>query len=52
MEDTIASDVEKKKYDNMETRNHIRDKVTKYLLKQTKKRPMILPVIMEINSKK
>lgn len=51
MEDTITLDVEKKKYDNMETRNHIRDKVTKYLLKQTKKRPMILPVIMEINSK-
>lgn len=52
MEDTITADVEKKKYDNMETRGHIRDKVTKYLLKQTKKRPMILPVIMEINSKK
>ena len=51
MEDTITADVEKKKYDNMETRGHIRDKVTKYLLKQTKKRPMILPVIMEINSK-
>ena len=52
MEDTITADVEKKKYDNMETRGHIRDKVTKYLLKQTKKRPMILSVIMEINSKK
>ena len=52
MEDTIEEDVSKKKYDNMETRGRIRDKVSRYLYKQTAKRPMILPVIMEINRNK
>lgn len=42
----------RKKYDNMETRGRIRDKVSRYLYKQTAKRPMILPVIMEINRNK
>ena len=44
--------VENKTYDNLETRNLIRDKVSKYLYKQTAKRPMILPVILEINLNK
>lgn len=51
MEDTINEDIKNKRYDNMTTRNNIRDKVNKYLLKQTAKRPMVLPVIMEINQK-
>ena len=46
MEDTINEAVENKTYDNLETRNLIRDKVSKYLYKQTAKRPMILPVIL------
>ena len=41
MEDTINEAVENKTYDNLETRNLIRDKVSKYLYKQTAKRPMI-----------
>lgn len=51
MEDTIVDDVEKKNYDNLETRNRIREKVSKYLFKTCAKRPMVLPVIMEINTK-
>ena len=34
------------------TEQLIRDKVSKYLYKQTAKRPMILPVILEINLNK
>jgi ribonuclease J len=49
MEDTIVKAVKEKKYDNMSTRNDIRDKVIKYLMKTTAKRPMVLPVIMEIH---
>lgn len=49
MEDTINAAVKAKKYDNVNTRNDIRDKVIKYLLKTTAKRPMVLPVIMEIH---
>ena len=49
MEDTIVTAVKEKKYDNMSTRNDIRDKVIKYLMKTTAKRPMVLPVIMEIH---
>lgn len=51
MEDTIKTMVENKEYDNMECRTAIRDKVAKYVFKQTAKRPMILPVILEINEK-
>lgn len=38
MEDTINEAVENKTYDNLETRNLIRDKVSKYLYKQTAKK--------------
>lgn len=51
MEDTIKEMVEFGKYDNMECRNLIRDKVSRYVFKQTAKRPMVLPVILELNEK-
>lgn len=49
MENTINSMVEANRYDNMSARNEAKEKMTKYLLKETGKRPMILPVIVEIN---
>jgi ribonuclease J len=49
MEDTINEAVANHNYENLSTRSEIRDKVAKYLMKQTAKRPMILPVILEIN---
>lgn len=48
-EDTINENVANKVYENIETRIEVKDKVTRYLLKETGKRPMILPVIIEIN---
>lgn len=51
MEETIHSMVEARKYDNMECRAQIRDKVSRYVFKQTAKRPMVLPVILELNSR-
>ncbi len=50
METVITSDVKEKVYDNVTTRDKIRDKVRDYLVKKTAKRPMILPVIMEIRT--
>lgn len=50
-ETTIENAVSEQVYENLATRSDIRDKVTRYLLKETGKRPMILPVIIEINNK-
>jgi ribonuclease J len=41
--------VEANRYDNMSARNEAKEKMTKYILKETGKRPRILPVIVEIN---
>jgi len=49
MEECIATAVKEKRYDNLTVRGEAREKITKYLVKQTGKRPMVLPVIMEIN---
>ena len=48
-EDTINENVANKTYENIETRIDVKEKVTRYLLKETGKRPMVLPVIIEIN---
>lgn len=52
MEDTIKESVANHTYDNLQTRQDIRDRVAKYLFKATAKRPMVLPVILEINPNK
>ncbi len=50
MENCIEKAVKEKRYDNLTVRAEARDKISKYLMKETGKRPMVLPVIMEINS--
>ena len=49
MERCIESAVKEKRYDNLQVRAEARDKISKYLMKETGKRPMVLPVILEIN---
>ena len=48
-EQTIEENVNNGVYENIETRIDVKNRVTRYLLKETGKRPMILPVIIEIN---
>lgn len=45
--DTAAADGS---YDNMNCRAEARDKISRYVMKETGKRPMILPAIVEINT--
>lgn len=49
MEECINTAVEEKRYENLTVRGEARDKIVRYLLKETGKRPMVLPVIIEIN---
>ncbi|WP_416325314.1 ribonuclease J [[Eubacterium] hominis] len=49
MEKCIETAVKEKRYDNLQVRAEARDKISKYLVKETGKRPMVLPVILEIN---
>lgn len=51
MMDTVQEMVEKHTYENLECRSLIRERAAKYVFKQTGKRPMILPVVLEINEK-
>lgn len=46
---TIKEAVADKRYENMAVRMEAKEKITKYLLKEIGKRPMILPAIVEIN---
>ncbi|MBO7703179.1 MAG: ribonuclease J [Solobacterium sp.] len=51
MENTINDAVAEKRYDNLECRAEAREKISRYVMKETGKRPMILPAIVEINTK-
>ena len=50
VEKTINDAVRSRKFDNMQCRAEARDQISRYILKETGKRPMILPAIVEINS--
>ena len=50
MENTIKEAVASGHYDNLECRAAAREKIARYVLKTTGKRPMILPAIIEINA--
>ena len=51
MERTITELVANGTYENMACRSEVREKISRYVLKETGKRPMILPAILEINTK-
>jgi ribonuclease J len=48
-ENAINEAVTAKKYDNMGVRQEAKERMAKYLLKETGKRPLIIPVIVELN---
>jgi ribonuclease J len=50
LENCINEAVRDKKYENTSCRMDARDRISKYILKETGKRPMILPAIVEINT--
>ena len=50
MERTIEEAVEEDRYDNMQCRADAREKISRYVIRETGKRPMILPAIVEINT--
>lgn len=49
LEQTIETAVAENRYENIAIRAEAREKMAKYLIKETGKRPMILPAIIEIN---
>ena len=46
---TIKENVANNTYDNMQVRMQARETISRYILKETGKKPMILPAIVEIN---
>ncbi len=50
METTINDAVRDGRYDNMSCRAEAREKISRYVMRETGKRPMILPAIVEINT--
>lgn len=49
MEQSIKELLDKQKYENAMARNEARDKISKYIYKETGKKPLVLPVIIELN---
>ena len=51
LETTIENAVRNGAYDNLACRAEAREKISRYVLRETGKKPMILPAIVEINTK-
>ncbi|MBR2761457.1 MAG: ribonuclease J, partial [Solobacterium sp.] len=51
MEETIDDSVAEGRYSNLDCRAEARYKIARYVMKETGKKPMILPAIVEINTK-
>ncbi|GEP24087.1 MAG: ribonuclease J [Lentilactobacillus diolivorans] len=49
IEKTVTNNLEHKEFDWSNLKQDVRDSLSDYLYKQTKRRPVILPVIMEVN---
>jgi ribonuclease J len=47
--DLIEERVAERNYENMAVRSELREMVSRYVLRETGKRPMILPALIEIN---
>ena len=45
----IEQNVKSKSYNNLQTRSEAREKISSYVFKETGKKPMILPAIVEMN---
>ncbi len=51
IEEVINEAVKENRYDNMSCRSEARERISRYVMRETGKRPMILPAIVEINTK-
>ena len=49
VEQIIQEDLDQKEFDWSHLKQNVRDKLNRFLFNQTKRHPVILPVIMEIN---
>ncbi|AEV95122.1 ribonuclease J [Pediococcus claussenii] len=49
VKNTVQTNLDQKEFDWGHLKQDVRDKLGKYLFEQTKRRPVILPVIMEVN---
>ena len=49
LEKTVETARKEKRFENVKVRNEAREKISRYIFKETGKRPMVLPVIIEVN---
>ena len=47
--DTVQKDLDNKEFDWGHLKQNVRDALSRFLFEQTKRRPVILPVIMEVS---